>query len=120
MPGAFPFFNCRVACLISCFDGLSALMRSGVSAGGISGGSSGEGRFSSSSKYSFHRLNWSAWFVNTCPFLSITYCSSLRRVPASFRVMLYNSFRFICPAVSSAVSLQSLSCQVLNFFLPPC
>ena len=85
------------------------LMRSGVSAGGISGGSSGEGRFSSSSKYSFHRLSWSAWFVNTCPVLSITCCSSLRRVPASFRVISYNSFRFLCPAASCPASLSTKS-----------
>ena len=91
-----------IAGLISCFDGLSVLMQSGVSAGGISGGSSGEGRFRSSSKYSFHRLSWSAWFVNTCPVLPIICCSSLRCVPASFRVMSYNSFRFLCPVASFA------------------
>ena len=77
-------------------------MRRGVSAGGISGSSSGESRFSSSLKYLFHRLSWSAWFVNTSPVLSITCCSSLRCVPASFHVMSYNSFRFLCPVASSA------------------
>ena len=97
------------------------LMRSGVSAGGISGGSSGEGRTSSSLKYSFHRLSWSAWFINTGQVLSITYCSSLRT--ASFRVMSYNYLRFLCPAASSAwpasfSSKSFLSC--ITLFLPPC
>ena len=47
-PGAFSFSNCSIAFLISCFDGLSVLMRRGVSAGGISRGSSSEGWFSNS------------------------------------------------------------------------
>ena len=108
-PGAFPFFNYRIVFLISCFDDLSGLMRSGVSAGGISGGSLGEGRFSSSSEYSFHRLSWSAWFVNTCPVLSITCCTSLRRFFVLQLLLL-----------GRPVSPQSLSCHVLHFSLPPC
>ena len=118
-PGAFPFFNCRIAFRIPCFGGLSVLMRSGVSAGGISGGSPGESRFNRSSKLSFHQLSYPAWVVNTCLVLSITYCSSLRRVPAGFRVMSYNSLRCCCPAASSAwlpVSPQSFFSRFILLF----
>ena len=52
--------------------------------------------------------------------MSITCCSSLRHIPASFRVMSYGSFTFLCPALSSAwpASLSTKSfLHVLHFFL---
>ena len=44
-PAAFPLLSVMMAFLISAFVGLSQLMGSSVSAGGMSGGVSGEGRF---------------------------------------------------------------------------
>ena len=58
--------------LISVFEGLSQLTSSSVSAGGMSGGESGVGRFSSSLKCSAHHFSCSLVVVSGFPFLSIT------------------------------------------------
>ena len=44
-PAAFPLLRVIMAFVISVFEGLSQLMGSSVSAGGMSGGESGVGRF---------------------------------------------------------------------------
>ena len=56
-PAVFPLLGVMMAFLISAFDGLSQMMGSSVSTGGMSGGESGVGRFSSSLKCSAHRFS---------------------------------------------------------------
>ena len=71
-PAAFPLLRVMMVCLISAFEGLSQLMGSSVSAGGMSGGESGVGRFSSSLKCSAYRFSCSLVVVSGFPFLFIT------------------------------------------------
>ena len=71
-PAAFPLLGVMMTFLISSFEGLSQLMGSYVSAGRMSGGESGVGRFSSSLKCSAHRFSCSLVVVSGFPFLSIT------------------------------------------------
>ena len=71
-PAAFPLLRIMMAFLISVFEGLSQLMGSFVSAGGMSGDESRVGRFSSYLKCTTHRFSCSLVVVSGFPFLSIT------------------------------------------------
>ena len=101
-PAAFPFLSVMMAFLISAFVGLSQLMGSSVSAGGMSGGVSGAGRFSSSLKCSAHRFSCSSVVVSGSPSLSFTGLSVCWNLSDSFLATRYGSLRFPCPAASSA------------------
>ena len=57
-PAAFPFLSALIAFLISAL-GLSQLMGSSSSAGGMSAGVSGAGSFTSCLKCPTHRFSWS-------------------------------------------------------------
>ena len=106
-PAAFPLLRVVMAFLISAFEGFSQLMCSSVSAGGMSGGESGVGRFSSSLKCSAHRFSYSLVVVSGLLFLSITGLSVCWNLPVSFLVTRYRSLRFPCPAAVSACLARS-------------
>ena len=106
-PAAFPLLRVMMAFLISAFEGLSQLTGSSVSAGGMSGGESGVGRFSSSLKCSAHRFSCSLVVVSGFPFLSITGLSVCWNLSVSFLVTRYRSLRFPCPAPISACLARS-------------
>ena len=101
-PAAFPFLSVMMAFLISAFVGLSQLIGSSVSAGGMSGGVSGAEWFSSSLKCSVHRLSCSSVVVSGSPSLSFTGLTVCWNLPDSFLVTRYRSLRFPCLAASSA------------------
>ena len=101
-PAAFPFLSVMMAFLISAFVGLSQLMGSSVSAGGMSGGVSGTGQFSSSLKCSAYRFSCSSVVVSGSPSLSFTGLSVCWNFSDSFLATRYGSLRFPCPAASSA------------------
>ena len=71
-PAASPLLRVMMAFLIFAFEGLSQLRGSSVSAGGMCGGESGVGRFSSSLKSSAYRFSCSLVLVSGFPFLSFT------------------------------------------------
>ena len=83
-PAAFPFLSVMMAFLISAFVGLLQLMGSSVSAGGMAGGVSGAGRFSSSLKCSSHHFSCSSVIVSGFPSLSFTGLSVCWNLPNSF------------------------------------
>ena len=84
-PAAFPLLRVMMAFLISVFEDLSQLMGSSVSAGGMSGGESGVGRFSSSLKCSAHRFSCLLVVVNGFPFSSITGLVCLLKLACQWR-----------------------------------
>ena len=106
-PAVFPLLRVIMAFLISAFEGLSQLIGSSVSAGGMSGGESGMGRFSSSLKCSVHRFSCCLAVVSGFPFLSITGLSVCWNLPVSFLVTRYRSLRFPCPAAVSVCLARS-------------
>ncbi|KAK2139273.1 hypothetical protein NP493_6557g00002 [Ridgeia piscesae] len=69
---------------ISALLGLSQFIWRTSSAGVMSGGFWGGGRFSSSSKCSLHLFNWSSSLVSTLPFLSLIGLSVRLYFPANF------------------------------------
>ena len=94
-PAAFPFLSVMMA-----FVGLSQLMDSSVSAGGMSGGVLGAERLSSSLKCSAHRFSCSSVVLSGSPSLSFTGLSVCWNLPDSFLVTRYRSLRCPCPGGS--------------------
>ncbi|KAK2181500.1 hypothetical protein NP493_394g01015 [Ridgeia piscesae] len=101
---------------ISALLGLSQFIWSTSSAGVMSGGFWGGGRFSSSSKCSLHLFNWSSSLVSTLPFLSLIGLSVRLYFPANFLVIPYSCFMFPWADASSASLARSSMKFALSVF----
>ncbi|KAK2173967.1 hypothetical protein NP493_840g01043 [Ridgeia piscesae] len=101
---------------ISALLGLSQFIWSTSSAGVMSGGFWGGGRFSSSSKCSLHLFNLSSSLVSTLPFLSLIGLSVRLYFPANFLVISYSCFMFLWADASSAFLARSSMKFALSVF----
>ena len=112
---AFPLFTWWMAFSISTLLGFSQFFWSTSSAGAMSGGFWGGGRFSSSSICSFHLFNWSSSLVSTLPFLSLMGLCMCLYFPANCLVIAYRFFMFPWADASSASLARSSMKFSLHF-----
>ncbi|KAK2193869.1 hypothetical protein NP493_5g17096 [Ridgeia piscesae] len=105
---------------ISVLLGLSQFIWSTSSAGAMSGGFWGGGRFSNSSKCSLHLFNCSSTLVSTLPFLSLIGLSVCLYFHANFLVISYSCVMLSWADASSAslaMSSMKFSLSVFTQFL---
>ena len=112
-PAVFPLLRVVMTFLISAFEGLSQLMGSSVSAGGMSGGESGVGRLSSSLKCSAHRFSCSLpakWLCDASSVLvGVWLLVTFRFQPAPLASMLLAAPQKGEQSVSLSLPVYSLS-----------
>ena len=113
---AIPLFIWWMALSIPALLGLSQFIWSTSSAGAMSGGFRGGGRFSSSSKLSLHLFNWSSSLVSTLPFLSLMGLSVYLYFPANCLVTSYSCLMYPWADGSSAFLARSSMKFALSVF----